>query len=113
MSPWLREFLAGAILKLFIVGAIGFVVGAVMFVVNGIAMTYDMTDETKNSIGGRGFPLFLRDDQLCSDQGRQARDRMQRWIAFLLACWLACAALLLIRFYGLHCAGWDCATPPP
>ena len=115
MSFWWRDFLAGAVLKLFAIGALGFVAGAVMMAVNGVQMLPWITDDARarrwGNSGRPGFPIFLPDDAFTSDEGRQFRDRAQRWVLFALLSWLGCVAMLAIRFYGLRCAGLDGCDP--
>jgi len=107
MTPWLTTFLGGATLKLIALGMIGFVVGVVMLVVNGAQMVQNMTEAARNRYISRGFPLFLPDDAFFNDEGRQFQNKMHAWLMGALLAWLMAFALLAIRFYVLHCAGFE------
>ena len=76
-------------------------------VVNGAQMVQNMTEAARNRYISRGFPLFLPDDAFFNDEGRQFRNKMHAWLMGALLAWLMAFALLAIRFYVLHCAGFE------
>jgi hypothetical protein len=61
-----------------------------------IKMSGDLT-EAARAKSGPGFPVFVADDDLESDDGRRWRDLMQRWLAVFVLSGLA--GMLLIYFY--------------
>ncbi len=111
MTPWLTTFLGGATLKLIALGMIGFVVGVVMSIVNGARMVQNMTEAARKRYIWRGFPLFLPDDAFLNEEGREYRNKMHAWLMGTLLAWLVAFALMTVRFYILHCAGWNCVAP--